>query len=172
MTGANGGPYTVTVIDNYHFSFGVNTTGFGSYISGGVVTPNPRNISANLNDYPDTYTVPFVNPPALPVIVQLTWNTIDPNFVSPAAVAQQGAPAIANYINSIPVGAPINVFDMQAVFQAAVANLVPIPLLTRMVFTVTINGFVTAPTSGTGIIAGDPESYFTCSASAVTVSQG
>lgn len=172
MTAANGGPYTVTVISPTTFSFGVNTTGFGTYTSGGVVTPNARNISVNLKDYPDTYTVKFVSPPQQTVQVQLTWNTTAPNFVSSSAVAQLGAPAIANYINSIPVGAPINVFEMQEVFQVAVSSLIPIQYLTRMVFTVSINGVSASPISGTGVIPGDPESFFQCAVSAVTITQG
>ena len=40
MTAANGGPYTATVISPTTFSFGVNTSSFGTYSSGGVVTPN------------------------------------------------------------------------------------------------------------------------------------
>lgn len=172
MTAANGGPYTVTVVSPNQFSFGVNTSGFGVYTSGGVVTPNVRNISVNLNDYPDTYTVPFVNPPAEAVIIQLTWNTISPNFVSSTAVQQLGAPALANYVNSIPVGAPINQFELENVFQAAVASIVPPALLTRMVWTVSINGIDVPPVSGTGVIQGDPESYLTCSATAVIITQG
>jgi hypothetical protein len=172
MTGVNGGPYTVTVIDEKTFSFGVDTTGSGSYVSGGVVTPNNRNVSVNLTDYPDTYTIPFVNPPQQTVEVQLLWNTSSPNFVSPDAVAQLGVPAITNYINSIPVGAPINLFELQEVFQVAVSSLIPIQYLTRMVFTVSINGISTPVEAGTGIIAGDPESYFLCNAAAVTITQG
>lgn len=173
-TGVNGGPYTVTVITEKTFSFGVDTTSSGAYVSGGAVTPNARNVSVNLNDYPDTYTIPYVNPPEQVVTVQLIWNTSSPNFVSDTAVAQVGGPAIQNYINSIPVGAPINLFELQEVFQAAVvaAGLVAIQYLTRMVFTVSINGVSTAPSAGTGIIAGDPESFFQCDASGVIITQG
>lgn len=39
MTQANGGPYTATVISPTTFSFGVNTTAFGTWTSGGTVTP-------------------------------------------------------------------------------------------------------------------------------------
>lgn len=43
MTGANGTGYTVHVIDSTHFSFGVDTSGFGTYTSGGTIAPNVRN---------------------------------------------------------------------------------------------------------------------------------
>lgn len=172
MTGVNGGPYTVTVIDETHFSFGVDTTSSGAYVSGGVVTPNSRNISVNVIDYPDTYSIPFVNPPEQAVTVQLTWNTNSPNLVSPTAVQQLGVPAIANYINGIPVGQPINVYDMETVFQQAIVSLVPVANLTRMIWTVSINSVSTPVETGTFIIAGDPESFFNCAENAVTINQG
>jgi hypothetical protein len=171
-TGVNGGPYTVTAITENTFSFGVNTTSSGAYTSGGTVTPNTRTLSINISDYPDTYTIPLVIPPVQTVVIQLTWNTSSPNYVSPTAVAQLGAPALAQYVNSVAVGAPMNLFELQNVFQIAVVSLISTQFLTRMVFTVSINGVDVSPESGTGIIAGDPESYFSCSASGVTISQG
>lgn len=167
-----GGPYTVIAISPTTFSFGVNTTSLGAWTSGGVVTPNPRNITANVIDSPDTYTVAFVSPPAQTVLVGLTWNTTSPFIVSATAVAQLGAPAIASYINSIGVGQAINQFELINTFQLAVVGLVPTNLLSRMVWTITINGVATSVTSGTGLYVGDPESYFTCASAAVTITQG
>lgn len=173
MTAANGGPYTVTVISPSTFSFGVNTTGFGTYTSGGVVTPNPRNVVVDLSDFPDTYTVPFVSPPAQTVNLQLDWSTISPNFVSAAAVSQLGTAALVNYINSIPVGSPINLYAAEAAFVAAVLTLFNnnASLISAMTWTVAINGVSTAPIAGTFLVEGDPESYFTILSSAVTISQ-
>ena len=162
----------VTVISETTFSMALNTSGFGAYVSGGVVTPNARNQSISIYDYPDTYTVPFVLPPLQTVTVSLTWNTTATNIVSASAVAQLGAQGIAGYINSIAVGQPINLFELQNAFQLAVASIIPTPLLTRMVFTVFINGISTAPASGTGVIAGDAESYFSTSSASITITQG
>jgi hypothetical protein len=167
-----GGPYTVTVITGKTFSFGVDTTALGAWTSGGVVTPNNRNIAPSLIDVPDVYSVPYVLPPQQTVAISLTWNTTAPNSVSPAAVAQLGAVGLAAYVNSISVGQPINLFDLQTTFQAAVSSLIPIQYLTRMVFSVSINGVGTAPLSGTGIIAGDPESYFLTTTAGITIAQG
>lgn len=174
FTALNGGPYTVTVIDEKNFSFGVNTSGYsGTYTAGsGIVTPNARNIVVSINDYPDTYSIPFVSPPQQSVTIGLIWNTTATNTVSPTAVAQLGAQAISDYVNSIPVGAPINLFELQSVFQAAIANLIPTPLLSRMVFTVAINGINITVDSGTGLFDGDPESYLLMSPSDVTITQG
>lgn len=166
------GTYTATVLTDKTFSIGVNTTGFPTYVGDGIVTPNTRNISVTINDYPDTYTIPFVNPPQQTVAIALTWNTTSTNLVSPASVAQLGSDALVEYINNIPVGLPINQFEMQSVFMAAVSSLIPPQLLTRMVFSVSINNVGVAPSAGTGIIAGDPESYFLTDAGSVTITQG
>ena len=172
MTGVNGGPYTVTVLTPTTFSFGVNTSGSGTYTSGGIVTPNTRSIIVSIDDYPDTYTIPFVNPPVQTVAISLTWNTNSINIVSPAAVSQAAIPNLVAYINGLYVGQPINLFELQTTFQEAVANIVPPQQLTRMVFSVSIDGVGTAPVTGTGIIAGDPESYLVTNSSLITVSQG
>jgi hypothetical protein len=174
MTSINGGPYTVTVITPTTFSFGVNTTAGPAYTGGGVATPNTRNITVDISDYPDSYPITFVNPPAQAVTVDIVWNTDSPNFVSDLAVAQTAAPQIAAYINSIFVGQPMNLFVLQSTFQQAIASIIDPTLLTRMVFTVEINAIAVSPESGTGIIAGDSESYFETDpgGSGITITQG
>lgn len=149
-----------------------DATGLSSYVSGGIVTPNLRNITVTLTDYPDTFLITYVNPPPQTVAITVTWNTSSPNFVSPAAVSQMGAQPIADYINSVVVGQPIILFSLESIFRDAIATIVPPSLLTRMVFTVSINGVGTSPTSGTGIIAGDPQSYFFSTASDINIVQG
>ena len=177
ITGSNiftyplsGSPGAVTVQGAY--TAPLDTRGFTAYSSGGVVTPNLRNVATSLLDYPDTYQVTFVNPPLQTVAIVVTWNTIATNYVNPAAVAQLGSAALVDYVNSIVVGQPINLFDLQTTFQAAVSSLIPTQLLTRMVFAVSINGVGVSPEGGTGIIAGDPESYFETNVTLVTVNQG
>jgi hypothetical protein len=161
-----------TVIDATHFSIGVDTSSYPAYVSGGIVTPNLRNVTVSINDYPDTYTITYVNPPQQTVTILLQWNTTSVNFVSTASVAALGNAAILGYINSLPVGAPINVFVMEQVFQTAIASLIPPELLSRMVFTVSINGNVTEPETGTELIVGDPESYFLAATGGITIEQG
>ena len=169
----NGIPLTVTVIDEKTFSTGLNTvTGFSSYTSGGYLTPNPRNNYVSIVDYPNTYQIVYVNPPQQSLAVIITWNTIAVNFVNGAAVAQLANPAIVDYINSIAVGQPINVFVLQTTFQEAVASVLSPALLTRMLFAVSINGVGTLPVGGTGEILGDPESYFLTDSSLVVIEQG
>lgn len=171
MTELNTGSYTITVVDEKSFTIGVDTTSYTPYVSGGVVSPNLRNVTETIVDYPDTYVIPYVVPPAQTVGVALTWNTATP-FASGVVFDQLAQTAIINYINAIPVGAPINIFAMQEAVQVAVADLVPLSQLSRMIWNVTINGYATPPISGTGLIEGDPESYFTTNSGSVTVVQG
>jgi Baseplate J-like protein len=149
-----------------------NTSAISPYIANGVVTPNLRNVAVTITDYPDTYVIPFVNPPPQTVAMTVTWNTSSVNFVSPTAIAQAAAPAIAAYINSIPVGKPINELQMTAAFQASIADILAPYLLTRLVFTVAINGIGVSPVSGTETIFGDASGYFIAFSSGISVVQG
>lgn len=172
MVEVSGNTYTATVLTEKTFSIGVDTTGFTAYVSGGECSPNDRNESIQINDFPDTYTITYVRPPQQTVDIAVTWNSTSPNIVPPAGVSQLAAPALVDYINAIVVGQPINLFELERTFQTAIASLVPTPLLTRMVFAVSINGISTPPTAGTGIIAGDPESYFFTATTNIDIAQG
>ena len=172
MTAINGTPFTVTVITEKTFSVGVDTTSYGAWTSGGIVTPNFRNTSASIYDYPDTYTIPIVIPPSQNVTLDVTWNTLSSNYVNPLGVAQLVQGPLSGYINGVAVGQPINELEMTAIFQSAVSGILDINLLDRLVFTVYINTISTAPGSGTYAVYGDPESYFVTTPSAITVTQG
>ena len=165
------GTFTATVLSQNTFSIPLNATSL-TYVSGGVVTPNLRNVTVSINDYPDTYSITFVNPPVQTVNVAITWNTISTNLVSPTAISQLATPAIVSYINSITVGQPINTYELQDAFQNAVSAILPPSLISKINYVVKINGVTTYPVSGTLLIYGDPESYFSTSNSLVTVVQG
>jgi hypothetical protein len=171
MPSLDSGSYTVTVITENSFSIGVDTTAIGPYTGGGIVSPNLRNVVVPINDYPDIYNIPFVTPPAQLATINLIWNTTS-SFAAAAVFNQQAQGAIIDYINAIPAGAPINILAMQEAVQAAVENLLPLAALSRMVWTIDINGVVTAPSAGTYLVIGDPESYFVTNNSQVTVVQG
>jgi hypothetical protein len=130
------------------------------------------NETVTINDYPDSYNIPFVVPPLQTVSIGLTWNTTAANYVSDAAVAALGAPALVSYVNSITVGAPMNLFELQNAFQLATAGVIPTAQLTRMVFTVEINGVTVTPDAGTGIIQGDSESYLYTSTTNISIARG
>ncbi|KWN80878.1 hypothetical protein WM24_23885 [Burkholderia ubonensis] len=135
-------------------------------------TTTSRNVTVNILDYPDTYAITFVVPPQQTVGMTVTWNTISSNYVSTAAIAQAGQPAIVNYINSLVVGQPINLLEVQQVFQNAIANILPSQNLTRLVLSVTVNGVSVSPPAGSQYIQGDVESYFYTTASNISIVQG
>jgi hypothetical protein len=148
------------------------TSSFGSYAGGGVITPNLRNVPVTIIDYPDTYVIPIVNPPQQTVTMTATWNTSSTNLVSPTAMAQAAAPALAAYVNSVPVGQPLNLLQMEDAFQTAVVDILPAYQLTRLVFSVSINGEGASPSAGTVAINGNPESFFFALTSGINVVQG
>jgi hypothetical protein len=172
MTPLNSLPLTVTVISSTSFSVGVDTTGYAAWIEGGVITPNARNVVVAIDDYPDSYLIPFVVPPLQNVRITATWNTSATNFVGASAIASVTSPALIEYVNSIPAGQPIILYELENAFRDALANILTPQQLTRMTFDVTIDGVGVTPTPGTGIIAGDRESYLFAAAGSVTVVQG
>jgi hypothetical protein len=164
--------YTVASVSGTSITTTTNGSGFGTYTSGATFSPNPRNVSVSLFQNPNTYTIPYVNPPAQVVTVSVTWNTTLPSFTAGTSVAQLAAPQIQAYLNSIYAGQPINIDVMISTFQQAVASIIDAQNITTLQFAVTINGVSVSPSAGTNIIASDPESYFLCSSTGVTVTQG
>ena len=170
MTALNGVNFTVeTVVGEKNFTISINTTGYPPYVSGGVLTPNLRNVAPSIYDYPDTYTVPFVNPPQQTVTMAVQWQTTSANFVSAAAIAQAAAPAIAAYVNSITVGQPMSLLVLKQTFLAAVAGILAAGLFSSLTFSVSINGVATAPTGD--LFVGDPESSFEATTAGIAVTQ-
>lgn len=164
--------YTVASVTATTITTNTNGSAFGTYVSGAYFNPNPRNITATVFQNPDSYNITFVNPPQQIVTMTVTWNTTLPNFTAGLSVNQLAAPALSSYINSVYVGQPMNLLEMTAVFQNAVASILDASNITTLTFAVTINGVTVTPSAGTSIIEGDPESYFYASATAVTVVQG
>jgi len=157
--------------DPYQVAYAIYTALFDiSTLIGSSTTA--RNQTININDYPNTYSVVYIVPPVQSVSISLTWNTTSTFAVSASSMASLGSDALVQYINSIPVGAPMNLFELQNAFQIATASVLQTAYLTRMVFSVYINGVLTNPASGTGVISGDSESYFLTNSTLITISQG
>jgi hypothetical protein len=146
---------------------GVSTVGLLTGSATGV-----RNIVVSVFDAPDTYTVPYVNPPQQETTVSVLWNTTLANFTASEAVNQFIVGAVQAYVNSIVVGQPINLLVMTEQIQAAVAPVLDPSNLTTLQFSVTVDGVLTPPSAGTSIIPTDPESYFFVSATGVTSVKG
>ena len=171
MTAINGS-YVATVISDTSFSIPVDTSSSAAYTGSGILETNPRNEVVSIIDTPDTYSIPFVIPLQQIVRVSLVWNTNATNTVSTDSVVSLGKTAIVSYLNSIYAGAPVNLFDLQAVFQSAVSGIIPTANLTRMEFTVYIGGEEVPPETGTGIIQGDTQSYLYATADGITITRG
>lgn len=131
-----------------------------------------RNVNVTIQDGPNSYNITFVNPPAQTVTGTVTWNTNLTNFTAVSQVEQLVAPAIVSYINSITVGDPINELDMTAVFQDAVSSVLSVANISALDYSISINGTVTPPSTGTSLITSDPESYFSAADNAITVTKG
>ena len=131
-----------------------------------------RNVTVSITSPPNSYNVTFVSPPNQAVTMTVTWNTTLANFTGGQQVNQLAQPALTSYINGIHVGQPINLLEATAVFQNAVSSVLDPSDLSTLDFTVYINGVQTSPDAGTSIIPGDPESYFSATATAITVTQG
>ncbi|HHK5874350.1 TPA: hypothetical protein ACQVQ7_005563, partial [Serratia marcescens] len=79
--------------------------------------------------YPNVYQVPFVVPSSQNVVVLITWNSASTTYIDPAGVAKAVQQNIADYVNAIAVGQPINIFQIQDIFLKSVEGLVAASLL-------------------------------------------
>jgi hypothetical protein len=132
----------------------------------------PRNITVSIYDAPDTYSVVFVNPPSQAVGLAIVWNSTLVNFTSSLVFNQLAIAAAQSYINSIPVGQPINELVLTQVIQEAVSSIISAANLTTLLYTWTINSMPATPTAGTSILPGDSESYFSATPTSITCAQG
>lgn len=137
----------------------------------GSTTP-ARNIFVDIHDYPDTYRIPWINPSEQSVSATITWNTTSAFLVSNSAIQQLSAPVLIAYINSIPVGQPINTLTLGEVFKESIASILSPELLTRLVFEIAINGVGVSVAVGTNTILSEPESYFYATIGGIVINQG
>ena len=171
MTVING-TFTMTAETANSFIIPVDASASAAYTGSGVLETNPRNEVVSVIDAPDTYAIPFIIPLQQIVKVNLVWNTNATNIVSNDSVISVGQAAIALYINGIYAGEPINLYELQYYFQNAVSALIPYQNLTRMVFTVYIDGVEVEAETGTGIIQGDAQSYLYTTNANITITRG
>lgn len=175
LTNLNNVNYPATVTGPTSFTVPFTPTEGSVYDGGGVVAPNLRNVTVAIQDYPDVYSVIFVNPPSVQVTMTITWNTISSSFVSAASVAQLASAAVADYVNSIEVGQPLNLLEVEAAFLAAIEGIVSTNLISSLTISVSINGTGVEPVGQ--LIYAEPnstvqESYFTTNSGLITVVQG
>jgi hypothetical protein len=127
--------------------------------------------SVDILDYPNTCQVPFVVPVSQTTTVLVTWNTSSVSYIDPTGIANASQQPIADYINSIAVGEPINIFQVQNAFLKAISDLVQPSGISMADVRIGINGVIAAPDAGSSLIYGDTYSYFSISASSIEVQQ-
>ncbi|HEM0053504.1 TPA: baseplate J/gp47 family protein [Escherichia coli] len=120
---------------------------------------------------PDVYQVPFVIPSSQNVVVLITWNTVSDDYVDPAGISMAVQQNVADYINSIEVGHPINLLRIQDIFTSSVALLVDATLISAISVSIGIGGQIVLPAKDTSLVYGDTYSYFSTVASQVQVNK-
>lgn len=128
----------------------------------------PDSITVTITDYPDQYNIPIILPTSQMVTLILTWNirVTEPDSVSAATTAQ-----LVEYINGIPIGEPINTYQVESIFLSAISPLINPSQVSLIEISIGINGVIVPPAPGTGLVYGGEYSYFTTDSSHVTVQQ-
>ncbi|MEG0234069.1 MAG: baseplate J/gp47 family protein [Hafnia sp.] len=121
--------------------------------------------------YPDVYQVPFVVPSSQNVVVLITWNTASTSYIDPTGIEKAVQQNIADYINAVAVGQPINIFEIQDIFLNSVSGLVAASLVSMIEIQIGINGAITPPVAGSSLVYGDTYAYFSTSAAQIQVKQ-
>ena len=121
--------------------------------------------------WPDVYDVPYVEPVSQNAQVFIEWNTVSTAYVDPAGVKNAVSQNIVDYINAIPVGQPVNIFEIQDIFLRSVSALVPPTLVSMITIAIGINGSIKPPDAGTSLVYGDTYKYFSTSAALIQVTK-
>ncbi len=139
----------------------------------GSAVNNARNVTVSLYDYPDTYSVLFVQAPVQTLsALELTWNTTLTSFTGGAAIPGLVQTDLASYINNLAIGQDINEGELNTIFTDDVADVLDSSLISALDWTVEVGGSPISPTAGTWLIEGDPESSWAVATIAITITQG
>jgi hypothetical protein len=130
-----------------------------------------QNVITSIIDYPDSYTILYVSPIAQSVSIALNWSTVAPNFTANSTVAASAGAALVSYINAVQVTTALNVYKLQQAFMDSLVTIIEPTLISNLTFTVSIDGVVTAPTSGTGLIPGNAEGFFITDISKIAITR-
>lgn len=125
--------------------------------------------TVQIDVYPDSYQLPFVVPTSQSAAVFIVWNTAATSYIDPAGISNAVQQPVADYINSIAVGQPINVLQIQEIFLEAVQGLVPPSLVSMINIQVGINGTIVPPDADSTLVYGDTYGYFSTTAGQITV---
>jgi Baseplate J-like protein len=133
-------------------------------------------VNVNLYNTPDTYLIKYVQPVEQQARVNIYWETSSSYLVSNGALQTACSQSIQDYINALGPGQPINLYEIEFIFQSTTANIVATPLLTYIQPVISIyNGsswIVTPPATNTGTVVGDSEGYWYIAPTGVTTTNG
>lgn len=156
--------------DNYQIANAIFQSIFDPSALIASTTHPTSNVYVSINDYPDVYQIVFVSAVEQVVTINLTWNTTLADFTQGSAVDQIVVQPLADVVNAIPVGAPLNILDLNSAFIEAVSSILDQSDISKMDFSITVDGSPVTPTNY--IISSDLESYFSVVTTAITVTQG
>lgn len=131
----------------------------------------PDSINVLISDYPDQYTIPIIRPNSQTVTVILTWNTRIADQLDADSVTAATVGALVDYINEIPIGEPINTYQIESLFLTALTPLISPAQVSLIEVSIGINGVIVPPQDDIGLVYGGEYSYFTTDQSHVTVQQ-
>ncbi|MBP2171016.1 hypothetical protein J2125_004208 [Erwinia toletana] len=129
----------------------------------------PDSITITITDYPDNYNIPVILPTSQMASVILTWNIRVADQLDPDSVSVVAITPLVDYINDIPIGEPINTYQIKSIFLSAISPLISPTQISLIDVSIGINGVVVPPLTGTGLIYGGEYGYFTTDPSRVTV---
>jgi len=144
-----------------------------SVLTGDVNDPSgntPTVITSTITSYPDSYTIPFINPISQALGIIITWNATLIDF-SDETISSAVNPVMVDYINDIAIGDPVSIYRIQKLFLTAVAGIVSEDRVSYIDIEVSVNGKVVKPDDHTGLISGDAYGYFSTDSSQITVKQ-
>lgn len=143
-----------------------------SALTNDVQNPNgttPERASVTIYDYPDEYTVPYVVPNSQNVALLIQWSSTQTSFIDQDTVQALARQAIAEYINQITVGDPINLFQVQEIFIDSIVKLAQRQFISRIDINVTIDGEASPPAEGSSLVYGQTYAYFSITTQAIQV---
>lgn len=153
--------------DPYQVAYAIFTALFDVSTLVGSQIDSGRNQVVSINDFPDTYVITYVVPPQQIVTMTIDWHSTSPNYVNPATLAAAVQLAIVAYVNSIGVGQPMNLLQLQDAFLSALPSSIPEASISQLTFSVSINS---TPTSFVNnLLSGDAESYFEATNAGIVV---
>jgi Baseplate J-like protein len=137
--------YIGGTFDNYQaanaiFNSGIN---YASLLGTTTVT---------ITDYPNSYPIKFTIAASVLPSLQITWKT-DLAGISAPAVAAVVKTAMADHMNSLPIGEGLNGVTMTNIFLTAVANIMDKQHVTSLAFTVSYDGVSITPSDSVYVLA-------------------